>query len=37
MPDIDMVVVLTCWDIPSGIGSELALYNGILPAVEHID
>lgn len=36
MPDIDMVVVLTCWDIPTGIGSYLALYYGILPAVERI-
>ncbi len=37
MPDIDMVVAATCWDIPTGIGSFLALFNGILPAVEHID
>ncbi len=36
MPDIDMVVVLTCWDIPTGIGSHLALYYGILPAVEQL-
>ncbi len=36
LPDIDMVVAATSWDIPTGMGSYLALYYGILPAVEHI-
>ncbi|MFC1591811.1 serine hydrolase domain-containing protein [Thermodesulfobacteriota bacterium] len=37
MPDIDMVVVTTSADFPAGMGSFLALFEGILPALEHLD